>query len=134
MSSRKIERLRSVPLFAGLQDATLEKVARCAKEFDAPAGQVLIQPNTAGSGLFVIEEGEAVVESPGRKLDRGPGDFIGELAVITDRVRSARVRCVTDVKGWAISRFDFQELITSEPELALRLLEELASRLADTNI
>lgn len=129
-----MERLQSVPLFADLEGATLEKVAACAKEFEAPAGQVLIQPNTAGSGLFVIEEGEAVVEAPGRKLDRGSGDFIGELAVITDRVRSARVRCVTDISGWAISRFDFQELITSEPQLALRLLEELASRLADTNV
>lgn len=132
--SSKIERLRAVPLFADLEGATLDKVAACAKEFEAPAGQVLIQPNTAGSGLFVIEEGEAVVEAPGRKLDRGPGDFIGELAVITDQARSARVRCVTDVGGWAISRFDFQELITSEPRLALRLLEELASRLADTNV
>lgn len=126
------ERLRTVPLFSDLTEASLSEIAKCANDFEAPAGQVLVQPNAPGSGLYFIEEGSVLVETPKRRLERGAGECFGELALLTDRARTARVRAVTLVRGFAISRFDFRNILETEPTVALHLLEVMASRLADT--
>lgn len=110
----------------------MESIAMVANEFDCAPGHVIIQPNTAGSGLFVIEDGTVTIETGQRVLERGAGEFVGELSLLSDRARSARVRAKTVVKGLAISRFDFQKLLESEPKLALKILEVVATRLADS--
>lgn len=127
----RVENLRSIPLFAGLSKASLQRLVEVANEVEVPAGQVLVQPQLEGSGLFVIEDGTVVVDIPGRTVEYGPGQFIGELALLTPKaVRTARVRAKTPVRCLAISRYDFQKLLESEPKLALVMLETLAERLA----
>ena len=59
----RIEALRRVPLFAELGDDELTHVAEAVNEVEVPAGQLLVQPGTAGSGMFFIAEGTAVVET-----------------------------------------------------------------------
>jgi CRP-like cAMP-binding protein len=127
----RVARLKAVPLFAGLPARSLQRVAQMMKEFDAAPGQVLVQPHMAASGMFAIEEGQVSVEAPKFKAQRGPGEVIGELALLTDGGRTARVRARTAVKGFAISRADFREVLESEPKMALSLLEVLAARMAD---
>lgn len=133
-AAARVEALRSIPLFSHLPDKSLRAILACANEVDVPAGQVLVQPGLEGSGLFVIEEGEVLVELPGRKTELGAGECFGELALLTpEAVRTARVRTKTDVRCLAISRYDFQKLLESEPKLALSMLETLAARLAHAN-
>jgi hypothetical protein len=67
----------------------------CMTTFEAPAGQVLVEIGQPGSGLFVIQDGEVQVEFSRRAAMRGPGDFSGEIALLTDRPRTARVRATT---------------------------------------
>lgn len=124
--------LKQIPIFSDLDAKTLESIAATINEFSAEAGHVMIQPNTPGSGLFIIEEGTVTVETGERTLERGPGEFVGELSLLTDRARSARVRAKTDVRALAISRFDFQKILESEPKVALKILEVVADRLADS--
>ena len=125
------DRLRAVPLFAELDDEVVARVAAAAHPFEAPAGSVLCEPNQVGSGLFLIEEGRAVAEMRSRTRELGPGDVVGELALLLpDGGRTARVRATSDVRCLAISRTDFEALLDAEPRIARGLLAVLAARLA----
>ncbi len=128
-----VEKLRGIPLFAGLGDRALARVAELATEFEEPAGWVLVEVGQPGSGMFVLEEGTAVVELPGgRERELKPGDFFGELALLTDHPRNARVRARTPVRCLAISRMDFQKLLAEEPEIGVAMLPKLAARVEPT--
>jgi CRP-like cAMP-binding protein len=128
--SERVEHLRSVPLFAGVSDEGLDRVLTAASEHEVPAGHVLIQPDQAGTGLFVIEDGTVVVERPNETVELGAGEFIGELALLFDgAVHSVRVRAATPVRFLALAREDFTALVESEPQVALAMLRVLARRL-----
>ena len=130
----KIAQLKGIPMFAALPDDALERLAGCASDFDAPAGQVLIQPNQPGSGLLILTSGRATVELGSQMLECIAGECIGELSLlIDDLVHVARVRAATDVQGFAISRHDFDTLVGSDSRIALGLLRVLARRLVDTD-
>jgi CRP-like cAMP-binding protein len=116
------DRLRVAPLFADLDDEHLDRLAAATSEFQAPAGQALIERGRPGSGLLVLEEGEAVVEAPEGRRQLGPGDVFGERALLGDNVaRTARVRAQTDVRCLAIARPQLEQLLAEFPLLADRL-------------
>lgn len=123
--------LETIPLFQNLSEDSRRRIVEIAGELEAAAGQLLVQPRSEGSGMFVVEEGTVVVERDGRTIELGTGQFFGELALLTDTKRTARVRAKTDARLLAIRRDDFRALLESEPSLALSMLEVLARRLAD---
>jgi CRP-like cAMP-binding protein len=126
--------LRAVPIFAALHEDALWSLAESANDFDAAAGQVLIQPNEPGNGMLILTAGHASVELGTRTIDCGAGECIGELSLLVDGlVHTARVRATTDVRGFAISRGDFDRLIDSDPRIALAMLRALAMRLVATD-
>jgi CRP-like cAMP-binding protein len=128
------EQLRSAPLFAELPDESLERLKEIVAEFDAADGSVLVQPGAEGSGLFIVCTGTVAVETRGAgTIELGPGECIGELALLTPATRSARVSAKTPVHGLAISRRDFTQLLQREPTIAIALLGVLARRLIDTS-
>jgi voltage-gated potassium channel len=125
-----IETLRPIPLFSELSDHALARVAELSNEFEAPAGWVLVEVGQPGSGMFVLEEGTVEIQTPnGRSWEYGPGEFFGELALLTEHPRNARVQAKTPVKCLAISRSDFQKLLEEEPEIAVAMLPKLAQRI-----
>src|SRR5438034_11290529 len=111
MDADRESALRTIPLFAGLDDGALADLAGCMTSFNAPAGHVLVENGQPGSGLFVIQDGEVQVELPGRVVTRGPGDFVGEISLLTDRPRTARVRARTGVRCGAVARQYFARLL-----------------------
>jgi CRP-like cAMP-binding protein len=116
------DRLRALPIFEGVDDAQLERLAAATSEFEAPAGQALIERGKPGSGMFVLEQGQAVVEAPEGKQHIGPGDIFGERALLGDDIeRTARVRAETDVRCLAISRPEIERLLAEDPRFAERL-------------
>ena len=128
----RIEALRRVPLFADLGDTELECIAEAATEVEIPADQVLVQPGTAGTGMFFIAEGTAVVETKRDHVELGPGQFFGELALMKpDSTRTARVWAKTPLRCLALDRASFRELVASHPEVAASLLEVALGRLAE---
>jgi voltage-gated potassium channel len=132
ITTQRIERLRAVPVFAELDDDALRSVLECATEFEAPAGHVLAEAGMAGAGLFVVEEGSAVVEVPGQPRELGPGEFFGELSLLVpDAVRAARVRVKKPARLLALSRHDFERILESQPRMALAMLRVLAKRIID---
>ena len=116
------DRLRALPLFADLDDEQLDRLASCTSEFDAPAGQALIERGRPGSGLFVLEDGQAVVEAPEGTRKLGPGDVFGERSLFgDDGERTARVRAQTHVRCLAIARTELEQLIAERPSVGERL-------------
>ena len=129
MTVARVEDLKTIPLFAGLEPSALEQLAEAAKEVDAPAGQLLTQPGAAGSGMFFVVEGIVEVEAETWR-ELGPGDFFGELALLTgDGTRTARVRAKTDVRCVALDRAGFEDLVRAHPDIAATLLETALTRL-----
>jgi CRP-like cAMP-binding protein len=116
------ERLAALALFADLDDEQLDRLASATSEFEAPAGQALIERGRPGSGMFVLEEGHAVVEAPEGTREIGPGDVFGERSLLGDDIeRTARVRAQTDVRCLAIARPELERLLAEDARVADRL-------------
>ncbi len=127
-----VEKVRTIPLFAGLDEEGLARVAALFSEVEAPTGQVIVEHGHAGSGMFLLEEGTVSVELPGGPVELGPGEFFGELSILADDVRrTARVRVTTSIRALVIDRPDFRRLLEEEPRIAAAMLPVLAHRLAD---
>jgi CRP-like cAMP-binding protein len=125
-----VENLRAIPLFAELDDASLERLGEAAQEVDAPAGQPLAQPGEAGTGMFFVVSGTIEVEAREGIRELGPGNFFGELALLTEGGRrTARCRAKTDVRCIALDRPAFEDLVRRHPDIAATLLETALTRL-----
>jgi CRP-like cAMP-binding protein len=132
VESKRVDALRSIPLFAGLSGRALGRVAQVTREVEVPAGQMLVQPGAKGTGMFFIADGTAVVETRRKKRELGPGDFFGELALMReDATRTARVRAKTPLRCLTLDRPSFRKLIAQHPEVAASLLEIALARLAE---
>jgi len=124
--------LQAVPLFSELDDQAIDHLVAIATVVDVPRGSVLIERGAPGSGMFVILAGEAEVELRHRAVTLGPGEFVGELSLLTDHAaRVARVRAGSDVRCLAIGRPAFVELLNEHPAIALPMLSALARRVQD---
>jgi CRP-like cAMP-binding protein len=116
------DRLGALPLFADLDDAQLDRLAAATTEFDAPAGQTLIERGIPGTGILILEQGKAIVEAPEGARELEPGDVFGERALLGEDIeRTARVRAETDVRCLAIGRPEIERLLAEDPRVADRL-------------
>lgn len=130
MNDEVIQILRGCPLFGDLDDASLEHIAQMLTDFEVPAGRVLVEHGQPGSGMFFIVDGTVSVELPAGPVELGHGEFFGELALLAEITRVARVRATTMVRGLALGRAAFADLLEREPRLAVAMLPVLARRLA----
>ncbi len=129
------DELRAIPLFDGVSESALERLAASAAEIECEPGQVLALPGDAGSGMYVILDGAVSVEMRGGfHTELGPGNFFGEIALLVPASgRVARVRAATAARCLSVPREEFLALVESEPTLALQMLRELARRLSDAS-
>jgi hypothetical protein len=103
-----LERLQAVPFLALLPPPTLELLAGRVQAVHVAAGDDVIREGDRGDRFYVIDSGE--VEVLGNRL--GPGDYVGEIALLRDVPRTATVRAVTDVELLALERDDFIAAVT----------------------
>ena len=130
--NRKLELLRSVPLFAGCSKKELEQISKIADEIDFPAGRELTRQGGAGREFFVLIEGAAEVIRDGKRVNTmQPGDFFGELALITKTPRTATVTTATPVDALVITARDFERLLMQDPLIALKVMRAVVERLPD---
>jgi CRP/FNR family transcriptional regulator, cyclic AMP receptor protein len=130
---RKIDLLKDVPLFAGCSKKELGQVARLADEIDLRAGKTLIKEGTTGREFFVLVDGTAEIRRKGKKIDSaGPGDFFGEMALLSDQPRNATVVTTSPVDALVVTARNFQALIESNPLIALKVMRAVAERLPPT--
>jgi len=128
--NRKIELLKHVPLFAGCSTKELGEVARIADEIDLRAGKTLIREGSPGREFFVLVEGTAEIKRKGRKIDSaGPGDFFGEMALLSDQPRNATVVTTSPVDALVVTARNFRTLVETNPLIALKVMRAVADRL-----
>jgi CRP/FNR family cyclic AMP-dependent transcriptional regulator len=121
--------LSHVTLFAGLPEASLQALAELAGEAEFGDGDAIVLQGQVGTGLFVIVAGAARVVRGGEELDRlGPGDYLGELAVIDRMPRMASVFSVGPTTCLALASWDLFRRVDGDPELVHSLLRGLAMR------
>src|SRR5688572_31917399 len=88
----KIDHIRAGPLFARCTRAEVAEVAKIADEIDVREGKELTREGDRGREFFVLLEGSAIVKRGGRKVNvLGPGDFFGEIALVSRSPRTATV-------------------------------------------
>ena len=127
--SAPVEALQAVPLFAGLDDRSLEQISRQMHERRFPAGAEVTREGATGAGFFVIAEGEAEVTVGGEpRATLGAGDYFGEVALIDDGVRSASITAVTDLLCYGLTPWEFRPFVEEHPQVAWALLQTLARR------
>ena len=132
-SDPKIAAMAKVPLFARCSKKELTSIARLADEVDLPAGKVLTTEGDRGREFFILLEGSAGVRSDGRELaSLGEGDFFGEIALVTDKARTATVTATTPMRALVITDRAFRELLRNSPEIQGKVLAAVADRLAAT--
>jgi ATP-binding cassette, subfamily B, bacterial len=134
------ERLGQVPLFQGLPDAVLAKLADAATTRTYEDGEVVVKLGDPGEHMFLVASGQLALEVPGPKGEtralrtHGVGDCIGEIALLHDRPRTATATAKGFCVLLAIARTDFQDLLMAEPSTRARLEELAAQRLrSDAN-
>jgi len=125
----KVAALRGVPLFAGLDDRSLQAVAILAREMSAPAGEVLILEGEPGDAFYVILDGTIRVEHGDRTVrSMTAGGFLGEIALVERGARTATATCVTDCRLLAIKRHEFERLMDTMPAVHRRIRAAIERR------
>ncbi|HET9458313.1 MAG TPA: cyclic nucleotide-binding domain-containing protein [Candidatus Limnocylindrales bacterium] len=134
MATNVVDALSRVPMLSSLDRKHLEKLAKDFSERTFPAGSVVVKEGEErGIGFFVVADGEAVATVGGTEVSRlGPGSHFGEIALISDRVRTATVTAVTDLHCYVMTLWDFRSFVQGDAEVAWKLLEQLATMLHRT--
>jgi CRP/FNR family transcriptional regulator, cyclic AMP receptor protein len=129
-----LDALSRVPLLSGLGKRDLERLSRDFSERIFPAGSTVVEEGQErGIGFFVIAEGTASVVKGGKQVNSlGPGDHFGEIALASDRVRTATVTAETDLRCLVMTVWDFRSFVQSDPEIAWKLLQHFAGLLSET--
>jgi CRP-like cAMP-binding protein len=126
----KVDLLHAVPLFASCSKAELERIASLADELDLADGATLIREGERGREFLVIVNGTVSVTKRGKKVrELGAGDFIGEIALISDVPRTATVTATSPVRLLVVTDRAFRGLIEEMPSIATKVLQSLGERL-----
>jgi CRP-like cAMP-binding protein len=129
--NRKIELLAGVPLFAGCSKRELAEIALAADELDVASGRTLIREGERGREFLVLESGTVRVTRNTRTVRvLGPGDWIGEIALLCDVPRTATVETTSAVRLLVITDRTFSKLIRDVPSIAEKVLSSVGERLA----
>ena len=121
-------------MFAECSTKELRDVARIVDELNVEEGRVLMSQGDAGQEAFVIEEGTADVVRNGELLATvGPGQYVGELALIGAGPRSATVTATSPMRLLVIGTREFSTLLDEVPGLARRVLVSTTRRLRAAN-
>jgi CRP/FNR family transcriptional regulator, cyclic AMP receptor protein len=116
-----------VPIFEGLDDRELERIAGSMKDRTFRAGDTVTTEGQGGIGFFVIENGEAKVTIGGEERRRlGAGDYFGEVALLTDSPRTATITAETDLHCYGMTSWDFKPLVESHGSIAWKLLQAMS--------
>jgi CRP-like cAMP-binding protein len=127
------ETLKSVPLFAGLPEKDLRRLADRMSTRTVPEGQEITAEGKSGIGFFVIEDGTATVSIGGDTVRTlGAGDYFGEIALIDGGPRSATIVAESDLSCSGMTAWEFRPLVQENPTLAWSLLEALVARLRES--
>jgi CRP-like cAMP-binding protein len=124
-----VERLRRLPLFGELDHHDLSTISHHVGEVEMSEGEVLFEQGSIPYEMFVIEEGTAEVTKDGEALKTlGPGDVVGEIALLRLQRRMGTVRVTSTLRAVTVSADDLHVIEEEMPEIAGQLRSIMAAR------
>ncbi len=138
-SQMTLEALRSVPLFASLDDDAAKELRSLLKEKNVPQNTPLFNQGDKGNAMYLIESGRVRIsirdedEHELTLAELAQGDFFGEMSIIDGRQRSADARVLEDARLAVLSRDDFLRFVRNNSDVALEMLSALTDRLRRTD-
>jgi HEAT repeat protein len=126
--------LRKVAIFSQLDPADLHAIARAAEDHTFADGEHLADEGELGDRLHIIVSGAVrVVRHDGAMeiAQRGPGEVVGEMSLVSNEPRMATLIAVGDVRTVSLGRLEFQGIIRERPDVGLSVMKVLASRLTE---
>lgn len=127
--------LRRVPLFADLPPAELKQIAAIASELVFESEDVIVEQGEPGDEMYIIAQGQVqVVKKSGagaakQLARRGPGEYVGEMSIISHEPRMASLVAEGEVRMLCIGQKEFEGIIRERPETSLAVMRELIARL-----
>ena len=134
-----LEELRSVPLFASLENEAAQELRDLMKVSDVPARTELFHHGERGDAMYLIESGRVrihVEDSTGQDVtlvEFASGDFFGEMAILDGKPRSADATVTEDARLAILERDDFISFVRRNPDVALKMLTAITNRLRHTD-
>jgi CRP/FNR family transcriptional regulator, cyclic AMP receptor protein len=131
--------LREVPLFSEMDEQEVAGIREIMEEKKFKPGQVIIREGEKGDLFYVVTEGHAEVlirDADGSEVilnEVGPGGFFGELSMLTNEPRAARVRAVDQITTLALERAEFFDFLRSHTHAAIDVMVELGGRLHEND-
>jgi len=138
-SQMTLEALRSVPLFASLDDSAAAHLRNLLAEQEVPSNTRLFKQGDEGNAMYLIERGRvriSIKDEAKQELtlaELAQGDFFGEMSLIDGRQRSADANVIEDARLAILSRDSFLIFVRSNPDVALEMLSALSERLRRTD-
>ncbi|HWC08786.1 MAG TPA: Crp/Fnr family transcriptional regulator [Solirubrobacterales bacterium] len=135
-----VDLLKSVALFADLEEGELERFSHVAVPRTFPAGTRVFHEGDSSDACYIVKEGSFRVtreHSDGRAITLatlGPGEIFGELAMLDGDSRSASAEALSDGELLALPANDVRSLLARHPEIALKLVAGLVRRLRAANV
>jgi CRP-like cAMP-binding protein len=135
-----VDLLKSVALFADLEEGELERFSHVAVLRSFPAGTRVFHEGDSSDACYIVREGSFRVtreHSDGRAITLatlGPGEIFGELAMLDGDKRSASAEALSDGELLALPAADVLSLLARHPEIALKLVAGLVRRLRAANV
>jgi CRP-like cAMP-binding protein len=124
-----VERL---PIVAGAPALVVEQLASSSQTFPLPAGVDVVVQGAPAHAFYAVMEGRVVVNRDGREVAwLGPGDHFGELALISERVRSATVTADGPLHCLVMAFWDFRQFARQNPDVTWKLLQHLVDLLTE---
>src|SRR5438876_920325 len=130
--------LKNVKLFAELSTDSLLKLGSCLTTAEFPPAEVIVREGAPGVSMYLIKSGlvEVRKKDPGTGIDflvaqLSEGAAVGEMSLLTGKPRSATVTTVQPTVVFTLTRADFRNLLTQQPEISIGLARILAERLED---
>lgn len=133
----RVEALKRVPIFSGLDEAEIGELAGLASERQIGVGQFIFWEDEAPDWFYIVAEGRVKVvkhTSSGKELIIAffePGEMFGEVAVFENKPYPASAQAVTQARVFGIKRQDFLRFLASRPQLALKIINVLSGRLRE---
>ena len=122
-------RLKALPLFEGVSDEDLDKIAPFVSEVSVSEGKHLVDEGDYAYEFMAIEEGEAeVVRGDQTLAELGAGDYFGEIGLLEDDRRNATVIARSPMRLLTLDQWDMRRLEKAIPSAAEKIRETVRSR------
>jgi len=127
-----VQFIQQLPLFRTLGFEQTRQLFAIAELKSCDTGDVLIEQNALGTALYILKSGVVDIVRDGEPLGQcGTGELLGEMSLVDDVLTASRVVATEPCEFFAVDRRRFDELMESDPQLAVKVYKAFCRTLSD---